>query len=466
MAAPEQRTSKERNPFEAFGLRPELLRAVAEKNYTSPTPIQEKAIPFVLEGKDLLGCAQTGTGKTAAFALPILHRLQETPWTDRGRRPIRVLVLTPTRELASQIAESFGDYGRYTGLRHTIVFGGVSQHPQAQALQRGIDILVATPGRLLDLVSQGLVHLRTVETFVLDEADRMLDMGFLHDIRKILGQLPGKRQTLFFSATMPGEIQGLADSILRDPVRVAATPVATPAEAVAHRVHFVEKPEKIDLLKHLLEDPSVKNALVFTRTKHGADKVTRQLARHNVRAEAIHGNKSQNARELALGNFKRGRTRVLVATDIAARGIDIVELSHVINFDLPNEPESYVHRIGRTGRAGASGIALSFCSYEERPFLAGIERLIRKHLPVAQGHPFRSDRAPGSPTDLDPRRANGVPTLSMTRAEELFRPGRMDAFPGRSDGRPGRSRRESKWGAGFQGGRPDSGGSERRRFKR
>ena len=466
MAAPEQRTSKERNPFEAFGLRPELLRAVAEKNYTSPTPIQEKAIPFVLEGKDLLGCAQTGTGKTAAFALPILHRLQETPWTDRGRRPIRVLVLTPTRELASQIAESFGDYGRYTGLRHTIVFGGVSQHPQAQALQRGIDILVATPGRLLDLVSQGLVHLRTVETFVLDEADRMLDMGFLHDIRKILGQLPGKRQTLFFSATMPGEIQGLADSILRDPVRVAVTPVATPAEAVAHRVHFVEKPEKIDLLKHLLEDPSVRNALVFTRTKHGADKVTRQLARHNVRAEAIHGNKSQNARELALGNFKRGRTRVLVATDIAARGIDIVELSHVINFDLPNEPESYVHRIGRTGRAGASGIALSFCSYEERPFLAGIERLIRKHLPVAQGHPFRSDRAPGSPTDLDPRRANGVPTLSMTRAEELFRPGRMDAFPGRSDGRPGRSRRESKWGAGFQGGRPDSGGSERHRFKR
>jgi ATP-dependent RNA helicase RhlE len=452
--------------FEAFGLRPEILRAVAEKNYTVPTPIQEKAIPFVLEGKDLLGCAQTGTGKTAAFALPILHRLQETPRNGNGRRPIRTLVLTPTRELASQIAESFGSYGRHTGLKHGIVFGGVSQHPQAQALQRGIDILVATPGRLLDLMSQGLVNLRTVETFVLDEADRMLDMGFIHDIRRIIGQLPGKRQTLFFSATMPGEIQGLADTILRNPVRVAVTPVATPAAAVEQRVHYVEKQEKIELLKHLLDDPSVKNALVFTRTKHGADGVTRQLARYKVRAEAIHGNKSQNAREKALGSFKRGLTRVLVATDIAARGLDIVDLSHVINFDLPNEPESYVHRIGRTGRAGASGIALSFCSFEERPFLAGIERLIRKHLQVAEDHPYRSARNPGPPTDLDPRHANGVPVLSLARSEELFRPGRMDAFPGRSDGRPGRSRRESKWGVGFGGGKPGNRGSERRRSER
>ncbi len=460
----EQRTSQERMPFETFGLRPEILRAVAEKNYTVPTPIQEKAIPFVLEGKDLLGCAQTGTGKTAAFALPILHRLQETPWQGHGRRPIRTLVLTPTRELASQIAESFGAYGKHTGLKHAIVFGGVSQHPQAQALQRGIDILVATPGRLLDLMSQGLVNLRTVDTFVLDEADRMLDMGFIHDIRRIIGQLPGKRQTLFFSATMPGEIQGLADTILRNPVKVAATPVATPAAAVEHRVHYVEKKEKIELLKHLLDDPSVKNALVFTRTKHGADGVTRQLARCKVRAEAIHGNKSQGARERALGSFKRGLTRVLVATDIAARGIDIVDLSHVINFDLPNEPESYVHRIGRTGRAGASGIALSFCSFEERPFLAGIERLIRKHIPVAEDHPYRSDRHPGPPTDLDPRRANGVAPLSLARSEELFRPGRIDAFPGRSDGRPGRSRRESKWGSG--GGKPGSRGSERRRAER
>jgi ATP-dependent RNA helicase RhlE len=448
--------------FEAFGLRPEILRAVAEKNYTFPTPIQAKAIPFVLEGRDLLGCAQTGTGKTAAFALPILHRLQETPWKGHGRRPIRTLVLTPTRELASQIAESFGAYGRHTGIKHAIVFGGVSQHPQAQALQRGVDILVATPGRLLDLMSQGLVNLRTVETFVLDEADRMLDMGFIHDIRRIIDQLPGKRQTLFFSATMPGEIQGLADTILRNPVRVAATPVATPAEAVEQRVHYVEKQEKIELLKHILNDPSVKNALVFTRTKHGADGVTKQLARTKVRAEAIHGNKSQNAREKALGSFKRGLTRVLVATDIAARGLDIVDLSHVINFDLPHEPESYVHRIGRTGRAGASGIALSFCSFEERPFLAGIERLIRKHLHVVEDHPYRSDRNPGPPTDLDPRRANGVPVLSMLRADELFRPGRIDAFPGRSDGRPGRSRRESKWGAGSGNGKPGNRGSERR----
>jgi ATP-dependent RNA helicase RhlE len=462
----EQRTSEARNSFEAFGLRLELLRAVAEKNYTTPTPIQKKAIPFVLEGKDLLGCAQTGTGKTAAFALPILHRLQEKPWKGNGRRPIRTLVLTPTRELASQIAESFGEYGRHTCLKTAIVFGGVSQQPQAQALKRGIDILVATPGRLLDLMSQGLVNLRTVGTFVLDEADRMLDMGFIHDIRRVVDQLPGKRQTLFFSATMPGEIQGLADSILRNPVRVAVTPVATPAEAVEQQVHYVEKPEKIALLKHLLEGPSVRNALVFTRTKHAADKVTKQLERHHVRAEAIHGNKSQKAREKALGRFKQGLTRVLVATDIAARGLDIASLSHVINFDLPNEPESYVHRIGRTGRAGSSGIALSFCSFEERPFLAGIERLVRRHLPVAEGHPYLSGRNPRPQTELDPRRANGVPPLSMVRADGLFRPGRMDAFPGRSDGWPGRSRRESKWGPRSGGGKQGSRDSELRRHAR
>ena len=461
----ERRTSEEKSLFQPFGLRPEILRAVAEKKYTSPTPIQEKAIPLVLDGKDVLGCAQTGTGKTAAFALPILHRLQEAPWKGDGRRPIRVLVLTPTRELASQIAESFGAYGRHTALRHATVFGGVNQGPQAQALRRGIDILVATPGRLLDLMSQGLVQLRTVETFVLDEADRMLDMGFIHDIRQIIDQLPGKRQTLFFSATMPGEIRGLADAILRDPVRVAVTPVATPAEAVEHRVHYVEKHEKIELLKHILNDPSVRSALVFTRTKHGADGVTRQLERGKVRAEAIHGNKSQNAREKALGSFKRGLTRVLVATDIAARGLDIADLSHVINFDLPNEPESYVHRIGRTGRAGASGIALSFCSFEERPFLAGIERLIRKHLPVVD-HPYRSDLKPGPPTDLDPRRAHGVPALSLVHPDLQFPRGRYDAPNGRSDGRPGRSRRESKWSPGFGGGKPAYRSGEHRRPER
>jgi ATP-dependent RNA helicase RhlE len=452
--------------FETFGLRPEILRAVAEKKYITPTPIQEKAIPLVLTGKDVLGCAQTGTGKTAAFALPILNRLQETPWKGTGRRPIRVLVLTPTRELASQIAESFGAYGKHTGLKHAIVFGGVNQGPQAQALRRGIDILVATPGRLLDLMAQGLVNLRSVETFVLDEADRMLDMGFIHDIRRVIDQIPAKRQTLFFSATMPREIQGLADTILRDPAKVAATPVATPAEAVEHRVHYVEKHEKIELLKHLLDGPSVKNALVFTRTKHGADGVTKQLARCNVRAEAIHGNKTQSAREKALGNFKRGVTRVLVATDIAARGLDIVELSHVIDFDLPNEPESYVHRIGRTGRAGLSGVAWSFCSFEERPFLAGIERLIRKHLPVAAEHPYRSGHRPGQPTDLDPRRAHGVPALSLVHPNDPFPRAGKQAFSGRPDGRPGRSRKESKWSGGFQGGKPGSRGSERSRFTR
>jgi len=464
----EQRTSEATRSFETFGLCPEILRAVAEKNYTSPTPIQAKAIPIVLNGKDLFGCAQTGTGKTAAFALPILDRLQARPWKGSGRRPIRALVLTPTRELGSQIAESFGAYGKHTDLRHAVMFGGVSQQPQAQALARGIDILVATPGRLLDLMSQGLVPLRTVETFVLDEADRMLDMGFIHDIRRIIGQLPGKRQTLFFSATMPGEIQGLADSILRDPIRVAVTPVATPAEAVVQQVHHVEKSGKIGLLKHLLDGPMVRNALVFTRTKHGADKIARQLARHDVRVEAIHGNKSQNARERALGNFKMGRTRVLVATDIAARGLDIADLSHVINFDLPDEPESYVHRIGRTGRAGAKGVALSFCSFEERPFLAGIERLIRKQLPVAEGDPFRSGADQGSPTNRAPRRANGVPVLSMTRTEKLFRPGGVgvDACPVRSDGRPGRSRRESKWLPGPCSGRQGGREAEHRRRAR
>src|SRR5512134_2244408 len=452
--------------FEAFGLRPEILRAVAEKNYTVPTPIQEKAIPIVLEGKDLIGCAQTGTGKTAAFALPILHRLQGTPWRGTGRRPIRVLVLTPTRELASQIAESFGEYGRHTALKHAIVFGGVNQGPQAQALRRGIDILVATPGRLLDLMSQGLVQLRSVETFVLDEADRMLDMGFIHDIRRVIDQLPAGRQTLFFSATMPGEIRGLADAILCDPARVAVTPVATPAEAVEHRVHYVEKSEKIKLLKHLLDDPSVKNALVFTRTKHGADAVTKQLERYQVRAEAIHGNKSQSARGKALASFKRGVTRVLVATDIAARGLDIADLSHVVNFDLPNEAESYVHRIGRTGRAGASGVALSFCSFDERPFLAGIERLIRKHLPVVTDHPYRSGLNPGSPTDLDPRRAHGVTAMSLVHPDERYPRGRGDAPNGRYDGRPDRSRRGSKWTPGFGGGIPAHRPGEHRRPER
>jgi ATP-dependent RNA helicase RhlE len=410
--------------FETFGLCPEILRAVGAKNYKTPTPIQRKAIPYVLEGKDLLGCAQTGTGKTAAFALPILQRLFATHDKGRRRRSIRALVLTPTRELATQIADSFGAYGRHTGLRHAVVYGGVSQKPQEQALRQGIDILVATPGRLLDLCSQGLVNLRAIETFVLDEADRMLDMGFLPDIRRIIDKIPDSRQTLFFSATMPADIRRLSDTILRNPVRVAAEPVSSPAESVEHSVYFVERQGKGDLLLHLLCGDSIRNALVFTRTKHGADRVARQLARARVRAEAIHGDKSQNARERALADFKRGATRVLVATDIAARGLDIVDLSHVVNFDLPNEPEAYVHRIGRTGRAGASGIALSFCGIEERPLLAAIERLIQRHLRVVDDHPFRSALLPMRRTNLDPRGTQSAPRPYMIRAEELLKEGR------------------------------------------
>jgi ATP-dependent RNA helicase RhlE len=410
--------------FEKFGLCPEILRAIRAKNYKKPTPIQEKAIPSVLEGKDLLGCAQTGTGKTAAFALPILQRLSATNSRDRGRRAVRSLVLTPTRELATQIADSFGAYGRFTGLRHAAVYGGVSQKPQEQAIRRGIDVLVATPGRLLDLCSQGLVNLRSVETFVLDEADRMLDMGFLPDIRRIIDRLPDDRQTLFFSATMPADIRRLSDTILRNPVRVAAEPVSSPAESVEHSVYFVERQGKGDLLLHLLGGDSIRNALVFTRTRHGADRVARQLTRARVRAEAIHGDKSQNAREKALADFKSGATRVLVATDIAARGLDIVDLSHVVNFDIPNEPEAYVHRIGRTGRAGASGIALSFCGIEERPLLAAIELLIQKHLREVEDHPFRSALRPMRRTNLDPRGAKCAPRPYMIRAEELLKAGR------------------------------------------
>src|SRR5512134_2262116 len=387
-------------PFGKFGLPPEILRAVQTLNYVIPTPIQEQAIPRVLEGRDLLGSAQTGTGKTAAFALPILTLLAGEGRRAHGRRPVRSLVLTPTRELAIQIAGSFDSYGRHAGLRHAVVYGGVSQRPQEDALRKGVDILVATPGRLLDLMGQGIIDLSAVEIFVLDEADRMLDMGFILDIRRIIEKLPGRRQTLMFSATMPPDIVRLADTILRDPVRVAVAPESAPAEAVEHLLYYVEKAGKADLLQHLLAEDGIRNALVFTRTKHGADRVERFLKRAEIRAEVIHGDKSQGARERALAAFKKGTVRVLVATDIAARGLDIVELSHVINFDLPNEPEAYVHRIGRTGRAGLSRTAISFCSFEQRPLLADIERLMQKHLSVVAEHPFASPARPGVPTAL------------------------------------------------------------------
>jgi ATP-dependent RNA helicase RhlE len=372
--------------FGTFGLAEPLLRALSDEDYTRPTPIQTEAIPHVLAGRDLLGCAQTGTGKTAAFALPILHRLA----LGRGpkRRGPRTLVLVPTRELAVQVAESFATYGRHLSLSQTVIFGGVGQGAQVAALRRGVDIVVATPGRLLDLMEQGHVWLQDVETLVLDEADRMLDMGFINPIRRVISKLPARRQNLLFSATMPAPIAALADSILRNPARVAVTPVASAAPAIVQRVLFVDREDKRPLLREVLRDPAMTRVLVFTRTKHGADRVTRDLEKATVRAEAIHGNKSQGARQKALAAFRAGKIRVLVATDIAARGIDVDGVSHVINFELPNEPENYVHRIGRTARAGATGVALSFCDREERVYLRDIERLTRSRIEVVANHPY------------------------------------------------------------------------------
>lgn len=362
-----------------------ILRSLEAENYTHPTPIQQQAIAPVLAGHDLLGCAQTGTGKTAAFSIPILQTLT----LRKGKVPkaIRALILTPTRELALQIDESLSTYGCNLQQKHTAIFGGVPQGRQTQLLQRGIDILVATPGRLLDLMGQGFISLAHLEIFVLDEADRMLDMGFVNDVKKIIGKLPKKRQTLFFSATMPAEIQALADSILHNPEKVEVAPVSSTADTINQSVFFVEKSDKKALLQFILKDKSISTLLVFTRTKHGADKVVKDLAKAGITAEAIHGNKSQNARQRALTNFKNRTTRVLVATDIAARGIDIDELTHVVNYELPNIPETYVHRIGRTGRAGASGIALSFCDAEEGECLHDIQKLIGKVIPVNDAHP-------------------------------------------------------------------------------
>lgn len=378
--------------FENLNLIEPILNALKSEGYTHPTPIQEKAIPVVLERKDLLGCAQTGTGKTAAFAIPILQILHEQKGLQRGPKQIKALILTPTRELAIQIGESFMAYGEHTGLHHLVVFGGVSQVPQVNALRHGIDILIATPGRLLDLIDQRHIQLQHINMFVLDEADRMLDMGFIHDVKKVIAKLPSKRQTLFFSATMPREIALLADTILDNPVKVEVTPVSSTAEKVEQAVYLVEKENKPSLLLHILQDSNIKSILVFTRTKHGADKVAKFLNRADIYADAIHGEKSQTARQRALSMFKSGQLRVLVATDIAARGIDIDSLSHVVNFDLPNVPENYVHRIGRTGRAGASGIALSFVDTEERAYLKDINKLISKNIPIIEEQPFHSSK--------------------------------------------------------------------------
>jgi ATP-dependent RNA helicase RhlE len=387
-----------------LGLIDPLVRAVKDAGYEHPTPIQRAAIPAALAGRDLLGCAQTGTGKTAAFALPLLQNLDQ----NAGDEPrLRALVLTPTRELASQIADSFETYGQHLELWHTVIFGGVSDKAQIAELKKGVDVLVATPGRLLDLLNQGHLKLDHVELFVLDEADRMLDLGFLPDVKRVVRALTGRKQTLFFSATMPDPIRALAETLLHDPVSLAVDPVSTPVERVEQRLYFVDKGDKRRLLVHLLEGEADGRTLVFSRTKHGANRIVKELDRAGLRAVAIHGNKAQSARTRALEGFRAGSTRILVATDIAARGIDVDGIGHVINFDLPNVPETYVHRIGRTARAGADGIAISMCDREERAFLVDIERLIGSHIGRVEDHPYPPSEPLPVLTDLESRRRPG-----------------------------------------------------------
>ncbi len=414
--------------FDKLDLIDPIRQALKTEGYTTPTPIQSQTIPSILEHKDILGCAQTGTGKTAAFAIPILQLLNAQIADPKAKKLVRALILTPTRELALQIGESFTAYGKNLPIRNRVIFGGVPQKAQTDALRAGVDILVATPGRLLDLMDQKFVHLQDIKFFVLDEADRMLDMGFIHDVKKIIQKLPVKRQTLFFSATMPNEIVKLANTILTNPVKVEVTPVSSTANTIQQAVYFVDKTNKKSLLNHILKNDKITSVLVFTRTKHGADRVAKDVKKAGIEAEAIHGNKSQNARQRALSNFKAGKTRVLVATDIAARGIDIEDLSHVINYELPNIPETYVHRIGRTGRAGASGIALSFCDIEEKEYLADIRKLISRDIPVVSEHPY--------------------PMTQFTLPDKKEKPQRHNHAPKRA-----------KVG---QGGRPQSHGSSRR----
>lgn len=402
-----------------------ILQSLKKEGYVNPTPIQQQAIPIVLKGTDLLGCAQTGTGKTAAFAIPILQLLNAHPPTDHKKK-IRSLIVTPTRELAIQIGESFKTYGKHLKLTSTVIFGGVNQSSQVAALHRGVDILIATPGRLLDLMNQRHLTLKDIEIFVLDEADRMLDMGFIHDVKKLIAVLPTRRQSLFFSATMPPEIVKLSHTILHKPVKVEVTPVSSTADTITQFIYFVDKGNKTKLLLEILKDKKIKTALVFTRTKHGADKVVKSLIASQIKAEAIHGNKAQNARQRALTNFKAQTTRVLVATDIAARGIDVDDLQYVVNFELPNIPESYVHRIGRTGRAGAEGTAFSFCDAEEKAYLKDIEKLIGKKIPVLENTlyplvdhnptpaPKQQGRRPSSPSRKPASSGTSKPSSSSS----------------------------------------------------
>ncbi len=414
--------------FKDLNLLAPILEALQTEGYTQPTPIQEQAIPIILQKKDLLGVAQTGTGKTAAFALPMLQLLSAEH--KESYLHIKALILTPTRELAIQIEESFATYGKHLQLKQAVIFGGVPQGSQVAKLRAGIDILIATPGRLLDLMNQRFINLSNISFFVLDEADRMLDMGFIHDVKKVVAKLPQKRQTLLFSATMPTEIQKLAHSILHNPEKVEVTPVSSTVEKIDQSVFFVETKEKKNLLAHLLKDPAIKSGLVFTRTKHGADKVVKDLSRYGITAEAIHGNKSQTARQRALSNFKSGNIRILVATDIAARGIDVDGITHVINFDIPEVPETYVHRIGRTARAGASGTAYSFCDREEMTDLKNIQKLIKLNLPVKENHPFAA--APP-----------GMVHINLPKNKEVVK--RLDAHtPSRDTNKQGSNRPQSR----------------------
>jgi ATP-dependent RNA helicase RhlE len=423
-------------PFKSLSIIEPILRSLHEEGYRTPTPIQQQAIPIVLQGKDLLGVAQTGTGKTAAFAVPILQLLGTSANSlaskgervrVRGHKHIRCLILTPTRELAVQIEESFEAYGRYMGMTSVVIFGGVKQGAQTTALRNGVDIVVATPGRLLDLMDQGHVDLRHVEILVLDEADRMLDMGFVRDVKDIIAELPSKRQTLFFSATMPAEIVSLASDILNHPVKVSVTPSATMVELTKQTLYYVDKSRKPDLLLDILEDKSIRNALVFTRTKRGADVVARTLERNNISAEAIHGNKAQNARQRSLNNFKEQKIRVLVATDIAARGIDVDDLEYVINYEIPNVPETYVHRIGRTGRAGASGNAISFCAPDEKAYVRDIEKLTGKKIPVAHDNPYAQSERSHTREERGP-----APEIKLAKPQHQTRQQQTN----RQDGRP------------------------------
>lgn len=445
--------------FQDLGLSEPIVRAVSAEGYETATPIQEQAIPHLLEGRDLLGCAQTGTGKTAAFALPILHRLSAVPLgKGRGRR-IRALILSPTRELASQITQSIRIYGKNTPIRQTTIYGGVSQHAQVRAIRQGVDILVATPGRLLDLINQGFIDLRDIETFVLDEADRMFDMGFLPDLRRIISYLPNDRQTVLFSATMPSAVEQLATAILREPIQIRLATKTSTNHLIEQQICFVPQNHKIDILTQFLQDESIGSAVVFTRTKNGADKVVKRLLDSNVQAKAIHGDKSQNARERALASFKQNRTKVLVATDVASRGIDVSGISHVFNFDLPEEPESYVHRIGRTGRAGATGVAISFCSGHEKRLLREIERFIKKSIPIhpeytaqrlAEYMAEMDDRGMGGgprrPHARPPRRPHSLESLQQDRPQVAERKFKKKPGHVRSEvmtARPGKKRRRS-----------------------